>query len=208
MTGSVRVRFTLRLVVYRKSVCLGAKSLETHDQYFFSKWALGVIVVNVTSSLTRAWVCSLHLLLVLVSADILGSESRGDHDQIFLSHIRDSPNLEGQVPVFISPRNRVARLYPQALGSLFVASYDSQGSVGDIRPRLHTRSDWVALIVFRITFCTDRAENTVSKSNYIVVEACLPRRCLETGCITVDYSPIAYQRLSTLRLKYSFPTSQ
>jgi hypothetical protein len=27
-----------------------------------------------------------------------------------------SPNLEGQVPVFISPRNRVAQLYPRALG--------------------------------------------------------------------------------------------
>jgi hypothetical protein len=26
------------------------------------------------------------------------------------------PNLEGQVPVFISPRNRVDQLYPQALG--------------------------------------------------------------------------------------------
>jgi hypothetical protein len=28
----------------------------------------------------------------------------------------DSPNLEGQVPVFISPKNRVAQLYSQALG--------------------------------------------------------------------------------------------
>jgi hypothetical protein len=28
----------------------------------------------------------------------------------------DSPNLEGQVPVFISPRNRVVQLYPHALG--------------------------------------------------------------------------------------------
>jgi hypothetical protein len=36
-------------------------------------------------------------------------------------------NLEGQVPVFISPRNRVARLYPQALGFLFVAFYDWRG---------------------------------------------------------------------------------
>jgi hypothetical protein len=27
-----------------------------------------------------------------------------------------SPNLEGQVPVHISPRNRVAQLYPRALG--------------------------------------------------------------------------------------------
>jgi hypothetical protein len=40
------------------------------------------------------------------------------------------------VPVFISPRNRVAQLYPQALGSLFVASYDSQGCGGGIRTRL------------------------------------------------------------------------
>jgi hypothetical protein len=32
----------------------------------------------------------------------------------------------------------VARLYPRALGSIFVASYDSQGYGGGIRPRLHT----------------------------------------------------------------------
>jgi hypothetical protein len=43
-----------------------------------------------------------------------------------LSLSGDSLNLEGQVPVFIYPRNKVAQLYPQALGSLFVASYDSQ----------------------------------------------------------------------------------
>jgi hypothetical protein len=43
------------------------------------------------------------------------------------------PNLEGQVHLFISPRNRVAQLYPQTLGSLFVASYDSQGyGAGDL----------------------------------------------------------------------------
>jgi hypothetical protein len=52
--------------------------------------------------------------------------------------IRDFPNLEGHVPVFISPMNRVAQLYPQALGSLFVASYDSQGCGGGVRTRLHT----------------------------------------------------------------------
>jgi hypothetical protein len=58
------------------------------------------------------------------------------YDKNLLSQIRDSPNLEGQVPVCISPRNRVAQLYPQALGSLFVASYDSQGYGGVIRTRL------------------------------------------------------------------------
>jgi hypothetical protein len=62
-----------------------------------------------------------------LSAVILGSGSRGTHDHILLSQIRDSPNLEGQVPVFISPRNRVAQLYPHTLGPLFVAYYDSQG---------------------------------------------------------------------------------
>jgi hypothetical protein len=35
-------------------------------------------------------------------------------------------NMECQVPVFISPRNRMARLYPQALSSIFVTSYNSQ----------------------------------------------------------------------------------
>jgi hypothetical protein len=39
----------------------------------------------------------------LASAVILGSEYRRTHDHILLSQIRDSPNLQGQVPVFISP---------------------------------------------------------------------------------------------------------
>jgi hypothetical protein len=92
----------------------------------------------VTSSLTRGWFCRLQLLLILASAVILRSKSCGTHDHILLSQIRDSHNLQGQVPVFITPRNRVARLYPQALGSLFVTSYDSQGYGGGIRPRFHT----------------------------------------------------------------------
>jgi hypothetical protein len=69
----------------------------------------------------------LQLLLVLASTVILGSEARRTRDHILLSQIRDSANLECQVPVFISPNNRVAQLYPQALGSHFVASCDSQG---------------------------------------------------------------------------------
>jgi hypothetical protein len=77
----------------------------------------------VISSITRKWVCRLEMLLALASAVILRSESRGTHDHILLSQIRDSPNLEGQVPVFISPRNRLVRLYSQALGSLCVVSY-------------------------------------------------------------------------------------
>jgi hypothetical protein len=56
----------------------------------------------------------------------------------FCPNFWDSSNLEGQVPIFISHRNRVAQIYPRALGSLFVASYDSQGCGGGILTRLHT----------------------------------------------------------------------
>jgi hypothetical protein len=31
----VKVKVTLRLAVYRQSVCLGVKPLETHNQFFF-----------------------------------------------------------------------------------------------------------------------------------------------------------------------------
>jgi hypothetical protein len=109
----------------------------------------------VTFSLTKGWVCRIQLLLVLASAVVLS---------ILLSHIRDTSNLH-QVPVFITPGDGVAQLYPQALGSLFVASYDSQSYGGGILPRLH------------------RIKSTVS--NNIVVVVCLPIRCLETGSSTV-----------------------
>jgi hypothetical protein len=59
-------------------------------------------------TLMRGWVSRLQLLLALASVVILRSESRGTHDHVLLSRIRDSSNLEGQVPLFISPRNRVA----------------------------------------------------------------------------------------------------
>jgi hypothetical protein len=42
------------------------------------------------------------------------------------------PQPGGQVSVFMSPSDRVAQLYPQAPGSLFVAFYDSQVYGGGI----------------------------------------------------------------------------
>jgi hypothetical protein len=65
----------------------------------------------VTFSLMRGWVCRLQLLLPHASAVILRFGSPGTHDHILLSQIRDF---------------------------LFVASYDSQGYGGGIRPRLNT----------------------------------------------------------------------
>jgi hypothetical protein len=84
----VRVRVTLLLAVYPQSVRLGARPLETHDQYFFQLNTCDYSIY-VTFSLTRGWVCRLQLLLVLASAVILMSESRGTHGHILLSQIRD-----------------------------------------------------------------------------------------------------------------------
>jgi hypothetical protein len=70
-----------------------------------------------TPSLTRGRVCSL--------------QSRRTHNILYCL-IWDSSNLEGQVPVFMSHRSRVAQLYHRALGSIYVASYDLQSYGGGI----------------------------------------------------------------------------
>jgi hypothetical protein len=93
-----RVRVTLRLAVYRQAVCLGAKPLRTTTSIFFN-WTLGGYSPYVIFSLTCEWVCRLQLLLILASAVILRSKSI-----LNWTH----PNLEGQAPVYISLRNRVA----------------------------------------------------------------------------------------------------
>jgi hypothetical protein len=116
----------------------GAKALEhTTREFIFqlNPCDHGPYVIH---SLTRGWVCHLQLLVALASTVILRSKSHETYDQILLSQIWDSPNLEGQVPVFISPRNRVAQLYPQALDSIFVTSCDLQGYGRGIRPCLNT----------------------------------------------------------------------
>jgi hypothetical protein len=126
-----------------RPVYLGVKHPSgPQDQIFVTVRHLWIFWCGALS-LTRGRVCSLHFLLVLASAAILRSESRGIHDLILLSQIQDSPNLEGQVLVFISERNRVAQLYPQVLGSIFVTSYDSQGYGGGIRtPPPHSEANF------------------------------------------------------------------
>jgi hypothetical protein len=98
----------------------------------------GQILLPVQSLLSQ--ICSLvsvgHPLLpedgsTICSVIIQWSKSCRTRNHTSLSHLR-LPNLEGEVPVFISRRNRVAQLYSQALGSLYVVSYDSQGYGGGI----------------------------------------------------------------------------
>jgi hypothetical protein len=108
------------------------------------------------------------LLLTLARAVILGSESHGTYGHILLSQVQDSPNLEGQVPIFITPRKKVAQLYPRALGSLFVASYDSQGYSGVIRIRLHVGMLQQLPELSLYNLGMEPPENTISNSSSIV----------------------------------------
>jgi hypothetical protein len=101
---------------------------QARDQFFFLlEIFLRRLRVSyyMALSLTRGRICNLVLQLRLASSVPLGSESHGARDHILLSQFLRLRNLEGQVPIFTSPRNRVTQLYPRALGSLSVASYDS-----------------------------------------------------------------------------------
>jgi hypothetical protein len=126
----------------------------------------------------RWWVCSLQLLLGLASAVVLRSDSRGTHENILLSQIRDSPKLEDQVPVFISPRNRVAQLNSQALGSLFVASYGSLSLITNGLLSFH--------FIFSIWYDTDCIENTTGT-------------CLPSSCLAMTPSWLYYSGFQALR---------
>jgi hypothetical protein len=91
----------------------------TRDQFFFllkisfrQLW----VCYFVAPSLMRGQVCNLlyNCFWALPEQSLLG-QSPTELMAIFYCLIWDSLNLEGQVPVFISPRNRVAQLYLLAL---------------------------------------------------------------------------------------------
>jgi hypothetical protein len=126
-----------------RPVCLGVRRPSgTCDQFFF---LLEIffrqlhVCYFVAPSLTRGRVCNLlyNCFWALPEQSILG-RSLAELTTIFYCLIWDSTHLDGQVPVFISTRNRVVQLYPRALDSLYVASYDSLGYCGGILTRLHT----------------------------------------------------------------------
>jgi hypothetical protein len=73
---------------------------------------------NVTTFLTRGWVCPLQLLLDLASAAILRSESLETHDHLLLSHIRDSHNLEPGPRIYI-PQEQGGPIIPPGTGYPF-----------------------------------------------------------------------------------------
>jgi hypothetical protein len=67
---------------------------------------------------------------------------------IFCSLIWDSSNLEGQVPVFISPRNIVAQFCPAGTGFAFRRFLRLAGLRGGILTRLYTALKYLFLIFY------------------------------------------------------------
>jgi hypothetical protein len=81
-------------------------------------------------TLARGRVCNLLLLPGLANAVPL--ESRGTQDHILLPQFFSGPNLEGQVPTFIPPRDGVAQLYPPVTGFPFLRLLPLAGTTVEV----------------------------------------------------------------------------
>jgi hypothetical protein len=165
---------------------------EAYDQTVITIRQLRVFWCGALS-LTRERVCRSQLLLVLDSAVILGSESRRTRDHILLSQIRDSPNLEGQVPIFMSLRKRVAQLYPQALGSLFGAPYDSQGYGGGIQTRFH--AGWGLTSLTALLIISRHGPHRKYFSSCCIQLSPWKHTCLRSCCKFAYLAVVAQQRV-------------
>jgi hypothetical protein len=146
-------------------VCLGFKHLSGLRQYFCYCHTAVVMFMWVALSDERQG----------VSFTIAAGPRQRNHSQvrvrrdschIWLSQIRDPPKLESRSP-YLYPQEH---LYPQALGSSFVAFYALQNYGGGIRTLLHTDIHSIAITSSRYNFGTELAENTTSN---ISVVACV-----------------------------------
>jgi hypothetical protein len=81
---------------------------DSRPVILFSNWTLAVILCNILSDEEGSVV----------------SESCRIHDHILLSQIQDSPNLEGQAPIFISPRHWVPFTSPRTTLRTTVEVFD------------------------------------------------------------------------------------
>jgi hypothetical protein len=126
-----------------RPICLGVRHPSgTRDQFFFLleiSFRQLRVCYFVAPSLIRGWVCNLlvQLLLGLARAVTLGSKSHRTHGHILLSHLR-LPQPGGPGSRIYIPQEQCGPAIPQALGSLFVASYNLQGCSGGILTHLHT----------------------------------------------------------------------
>jgi hypothetical protein len=120
-------RMKLKLIYDRQSVgqsfLVPGSHLESISRFLLSLWRLRVSWYGHSPWRQDGSVIYLYNWFWALSEQSLSGRSPAELTAIFYCLIWDSSNLEGQVLVFISPRNRLAQLYHRALGSLFVASY-------------------------------------------------------------------------------------
>jgi hypothetical protein len=73
--------------------------------------------------------------------------------------------LENQIPVFMSPTDRVTQLHPQAPGSIFVTFYDSQGYGGGTLTRLHMGTKVLLLnFIYNVNLCRTPSDRLLELS--------------------------------------------
>jgi hypothetical protein len=117
----VKINVTLRPTVSR-SVRLGVRHPSaTRDQFFFLLEILFRqlrVCCFVAPSPTRGRVSNLLLLLVLASAVLLGTESRGTQDHILLFHLR-LPQPGGPGPRIYIPQEQGGPYIPSGTGFPF-----------------------------------------------------------------------------------------
>jgi hypothetical protein len=101
----------------RKPSFVTTDGQSAQDQNFITVRQLRVCWCGALS-MRRGRVCRLHLLLVLASAVILGSESRGTHDHILLSQIQD-PQPGGPDPHIYIPQEEGGPVVPPGTGFQF-----------------------------------------------------------------------------------------
>jgi hypothetical protein len=109
-----------------------------------------------------------------------------------------------------STRNRVAQLYPQALGSLFVASYDTQGYGGGIRTRLHTGSSRSMnfLQIFSNSVRTSQETHYVSATKTNQLKLFIPDAAIfHWNRTEIRYRSERHSNSVHIRKRYHFATS-
>jgi hypothetical protein len=128
----------------------------------------------------RGQACNVLLMLVLARAVPLRSESCKIQDHILLSQFLRLPQPGGPGPRIYIPQEQGGLGNPRALGSLSVASYDSQGYGGGILFLLHRGlTHWLVQFVHivHLQYRPHRRHNVDQFSVLLCVLFLLPRNC-------------------------------